>query len=153
MTSDTEDPPFSVVIPAFNARKTIRSAVESIFQNDVLTEVVIVDDASDDPVRADDLPAGDVRLISRETNGGTSRARNRGILNARGRWIAFLDADDAYEPGRLYETTAFLESRPDVDGLITDALLVSSDGSSRIAAPNPNSEGLMHLRTGCIFAA
>jgi teichuronic acid biosynthesis glycosyltransferase TuaG len=151
--TEPDEPLFSVVIPAYNARRTIRETVESVLENEVPTEVVIVEDASADPVRASDLPAGPVRLISRETNGGTARARNRGIMNSRGRWIAFLDADDIYEPGRLDAASKFLESRQGLDGVITDALLVSPDGSSRIAAPNANSEGLLHLRTGCIFAA
>jgi teichuronic acid biosynthesis glycosyltransferase TuaG len=147
------DAVFSVVVPAYNARPTIREAVESVLQNEVSTEVVIVEDGSADPVRASDLPTGSLRILSRDTNGGTARARNRGIMNSRGRWIAFLDADDIYEPGRLDAAIKILETKPELDGLITDALVVSPDGSTRIAAPNPNSEGLMHLRTGCIFAA
>ena len=55
---ESDDPLFSVVIPAYNARRTIRETVESVLENEVPTEVVIVEDASADPVRPSRSPRG-----------------------------------------------------------------------------------------------
>jgi glycosyltransferase involved in cell wall biosynthesis len=148
-----ERPLFSVVIPAFNARSTIRETVASALDPTVSMEILVVDDGSPDPVRPEDLPDGPIRLIRCERNGGTARARNRGILEARGIWIAFLDADDLYEPGRLGAADSFLESHP-VDGLFTETLMVATDGSERVVAPRPDKKGVVGLRKQApIFAA
>jgi glycosyltransferase involved in cell wall biosynthesis len=68
---------FSVVIPAYQARGTIRAAVESALANDTPTEVIVVDDWSPDAIQPADLPGGTVRLIRRSSNGGTSLAGKR----------------------------------------------------------------------------
>jgi glycosyltransferase involved in cell wall biosynthesis len=145
-------PLFSVVIPAYDSRATISASVESALQNETSIEVLVIDDGSPNPIVSEDLPPGPVRLLPLRSNGGTARARNHGIMSAEGQWIAFLDADDTYEPQRLDAAEAFLAER-DVDGLVTDTVIVSADGSSRVASPSPNEEGLMHLRTSCIFGA
>lgn len=97
----------SVVIPAFNARATIaaavRSALEQEFDGEV--EAIVYDDGStDDTAGAVEREvSGDARLrIMRGTkNGGASHARNRLLDAAVGEWIAFLDADDVFLPGKL----------------------------------------------------
>ena len=151
-THSEEEPLFSVVIPAYNARDTIPAAVDSVLQNDASHEVLVVDDGSRDPVASDDLPPGPVRVVRLPTNGGTAHARNHGITAAKGRWIAFLDADDTWEPHRLDAARSCLAER-NVAGLVTDTIVVSSDGSSRVASPTPNADGLMHLRTGLVCGA
>ena len=148
-----DDPLFSVVIPAYNARASIADAIESCLTNRVPIEVLVVEDGSPDPIHETDLPRGPVCLFTRARNGGTARARNRAILAARGRWIAFLDADDAYEPGRLDAAAEELSHRSGLDGLVTDAVIISPDGSSRVSRPTVNSDGLLHLRTSAIGAA
>ena len=145
-------PLFSVIIPAFNSRGTIAAAVQSVLQNEAPHEVLIVDDGSADPVVAEDLPPGPVRLLRLPTNRGTAQARNHGISAAKGKWIAFLDADDTWEPQRLDAARSCLAERS-VAGLVTDTVIVSSDGSSRVTSPTPNGEGLMHLRTGLVCGA
>ncbi len=151
-TRREDGPLFSVVIPAYNSRATIGDAVASVLQNEVPFEVLVIDDGSKDPVQEGDLPVGPARLLALSKNGGTARARNHGILGARGRWIAFLDADDTYEPGRLDEIYSFLSTHP-LDGVATDTLIIATDGSVRTSAPTPNREGLLHLRTSCIFGS
>jgi teichuronic acid biosynthesis glycosyltransferase TuaG len=145
-------PLFSVVVPAYNSRSTIGAAVESVLENEVSLEVLVIDDGSPDPVVSADLPSGPVRLLPLAVNGGTARARNHGILSAKGDWVAFLDADDTYEARRLDSARSFLAER-DVDGLATDTVVVSSDGSSRLTGPTPNEEGLLHLRTSLVCAS
>lgn len=96
----------SVIIAAWNCADFIGRAIASALdQEGVIIEVIVVDDASTDDTlsRVNALAAGDVRLrvIAVETNGGPAHARNVGFLSARHEWIAVLDADDAYGPGRL----------------------------------------------------
>jgi len=99
------DPLVSVVIPAYNAEKTIRNAIDSVLEQKTanLEVIVVVDDACTDDtahaVEAVDDPR--VRLLRSRRNSGPSAARNMGLKQARGRWVAFVDADDEWVPERL----------------------------------------------------
>jgi GT2 family glycosyltransferase len=113
----------SVVIPAFNAATTIRSAVASVLRQTVpVLEVIVVDDGSTDAtaqvVEAIDDPR--VRYISR-INGGPSAARNAGIAAARGEWVGFLDSDDLWLPRYVETATAALDAAPNPGFAYTDA--------------------------------
>lgn len=141
-----------MIIPAYRARGTIRAAVDSAFANDVSLEVVVVEDGSADPVQLEDLPEGPVRLIRRDSNGGTACARNDGILAARGTWIAFLDADDMYEPRRLDHVARSLIAHS-LDGVATDTRVVDGTGSSQLIRPLPGLSGRLGVRSPVIFAA
>ena len=96
---------FSVVIPAYNAAKTLRSTVASVLcQTEQNLEVIIVDDgSSDDTINVMlDLGVADwrVRIVS-QPNSGVSAARNYGASLAKGELIAFLDADDQWHAEKL----------------------------------------------------
>lgn len=105
----------SVVIPCFNAGDTIvralRSVVEQRFES---LEIILVDDGSTDRtvemVKRLDLP--NLTLAANPGRRGASAARNRGIELARGRFVAFLDADDAWLPGKLEAQIRALEANP-----------------------------------------
>ena len=105
-------PAVSVILTSWNAALTIEQALGSLpVGREVAWECVVVDDASSDGTAAvvERLAAADdrIRLIALERNGGVSAARNRGLAEARGEWLAFLDADDRIRPGglvRLYRT-------------------------------------------------
>ena len=103
--TDRVSPTVSIVIPAHNAEDTIGRAVGSaVAQVGVDREVIVVDDGSSDrtaEVLADFLSTVAVRVIFHETNRGGSAARNTGAAHAAGSWLAFLDADDEWEPERL----------------------------------------------------
>ena len=106
----------SVVIAAYNAAGFIARAVASACaQGASLLEVLVVDDASTDDTCAvvRRLCAVDprVRLIARLENGGPSVTRNLGFAAAAGRWIAVLDADDAFAPGRLERLTVLADQQ------------------------------------------
>ncbi len=94
----------SVVIPTRNNGSTLKTAVRSALNQNVPVEIIIVDDASDVPA-VDTLMelAGDhrVRILRNERRQGVARSRNLGVLAASGRLVAFLDADDWWEPGKL----------------------------------------------------
>ncbi len=118
-------PCVSVIIAAYNAQDTLVRAVNSALAQQVPVEVLIIDDASsDDTLRvARGLTRihDNVRLIVSAENGGPSVARNSGLAAAQGEWIAILDADDAFLPGRLQRMTG-VARRHEAD-LVADNLL------------------------------
>lgn len=105
----------SVIIPAFNVQDYIGRAIESVCaQTHPADEIIIVDDGSTDNTRRIVQQYGSkVTCISQE-NAGAAQARNRGIEAARSKWIAFLDADDTYEPQKLKQQIELLERNPDL---------------------------------------
>ena len=101
----------SVVIPTHNRSRWLPSAVRSACEQSVAgLEVIVVDDGSTDetPTVCAALAAADGRVrVVRQGNLGPTHARNAGIAAARGRWIAFLDDDDALTPDALSSLLAF----------------------------------------------
>jgi teichuronic acid biosynthesis glycosyltransferase TuaG len=123
----------SIITPAFKAAPFIAGAVGSVRrQTHHEWEMLIVDDCSpDDTVSAvQRAAAGDdrVRLIRQPHNGGPARARNAALAAARGRWIAFLDADDYWLPQKLERQLAFHEAS-DAKITFTEFRRVTEDGS------------------------
>jgi glycosyltransferase involved in cell wall biosynthesis len=105
-------PQVSVVIPVFNGEQTIKHALDSVFaQTFSNMEVIVVDDASSD--RTIELAAryysDRLNIIRSSENRGAGAARNKGSAAARGRWVAFLDADDAWKPAKLERQVGLLE--------------------------------------------
>lgn len=98
-------PVVSVVMPAYNAAGTLRTAVRSLQDQSVPDwELIIIDDGSTDDTAgvAEEIALGDQRIwVLRQDNKGVSAARNLGIDGARGEWVSFLDADDWLLPGAL----------------------------------------------------
>ena len=111
-------PFYSVVIPAYNRASVIGNAIASVrAQTYQDFEIVVVDDGSTD----DPLPVleafGDPRIrYIRQQNGGGAAARNRGIDNARGQFIAFLDSDDCFLPDHLQAMHAIVGQQANVVG-------------------------------------
>ena len=96
-------PEISVIVPVYQAEKFVEKCVESV-KNQTFSdwELLLVDDGCTDgsPALCDRFAAEDdrVRVFHRKKNGGVSAARNLALEEAKGSWIAFLDADDRYEP-------------------------------------------------------
>lgn len=93
----------SVVIPLFNKARFVRDMLGTVLaQIHPAAEIIIIDDGSTDGSVAaiDDLIGGSVKLV-RQANSGPGVARNRGIAEASSEWIAFIDADDQWQPNHL----------------------------------------------------
>ncbi|MDR1775839.1 MAG: glycosyltransferase [Actinomycetes bacterium] len=144
-------PLFSIVIPCRNAAATIRRALEScVAQSCDDYELVIVDGASTDGTTEiigefQDATGGRLRLIS-EPDDGIYDAMNKGLAAARGEWVAFLGADDWYEPGAL-ATVRDCFSAP-AEGSRVDCVggamwVVEPDGHRDVRLPHP---GLLRRR-------
>ncbi|MCX7013771.1 MAG: glycosyltransferase family A protein [Candidatus Sumerlaeota bacterium] len=95
-------PMVSVVIPTYNRFRWVPEAIDSVLAQTFKDfEVIVVDDGSTDNTRETLLRYGDRIRYLHQDNAGVSAARNRGILEARGEWITFLDSDDVWLPNRL----------------------------------------------------
>ena len=111
----SREPVVSVIIPTYNYGRFVVEAVESVLAQSFSDyEVIVVDDGSTDDTHERLGPYMDrVRYIQQE-NRGLSAARNTGIRASRGRFIAFLDADDVWAGEKLAEQVPILEEREDV---------------------------------------
>jgi glycosyltransferase involved in cell wall biosynthesis len=119
----------TVVIPAYNAERTLGATIESVLaQTYQDIEVVVVDDGSEDGTpEVADSHDNRVRCIT-TPNRGVSEARNTGIDHASGELVAFLDADDLWKPQKLRRQVDLLDARSDAG--------VSTTGHTRVADPD-----------------
>ena len=113
----------SVVIPFYNAREFVTQAVESALQQPETGEVIVIEDGSPDGgieiLKELETKYPKVRLLRHPDNAnhGAASSRKLGIQNARHAFIAFLDADDYYLPGRFTATSQILCNDPSIDGV------------------------------------
>ena len=124
-------PLVSVVIPTFNRERLIGEAVRSVLaQSYPELEVIVVDDGSTDGTAQVLEALGDPRLrFVRQPNQGRSSARNHALAMAGGRYVAFLDSDDLYLPGKIALQVDYLESHPDVGMVYTSAYCIDEAGN------------------------
>lgn len=99
-----KEPLVSVVMPVYNGEKYIKKAVDSVFAQEVPLELLVIDDGSTD--RTEEVLSvyknrEDFRYLKNQKNMGAAGSRNRGVCQARGKYIAYLDADDWWENGKL----------------------------------------------------
>jgi glycosyltransferase involved in cell wall biosynthesis len=120
----------SVVIPAYQSANYIGQALDSVFAQTFSNyEVIVVNDGSPDAElleRALQPYKARVRYIKQE-NRGPSGARNAGVLQARGKYVAFLDSDDFWFPDHLANQTASLLKNPSLGLVYADSILIEDD--------------------------
>jgi glycosyltransferase involved in cell wall biosynthesis len=123
----------SVIIPAYNSSQFLADAIHSVrAQEWPGLEIIVVDDGScDDTPRVITELMGDDLTALRQVNEGPASARNRGIRCSRGDWIAFLDADDRWLPGKLESQMKALASAGVPVFSYTDAVCRSAMGVER----------------------
>jgi glycosyltransferase involved in cell wall biosynthesis len=118
----------SVVIPAYNAERTLGATVESVLAQTFRDlEVLVIDDGSQDGTASVAASFGEPVTCITMPNGGVSAARNTGIERSSGELVAFLDADDLWAPGKLQRQIELLDANPDVGFVTTSALGVGQD--------------------------
>jgi glycosyltransferase involved in cell wall biosynthesis len=123
----------SVVIPAYNSAAYLAEAIASVrAQTRAVDEIIVVDDGSADDTAAVAETLG-VRLL-RQPNTGPSAARNLALREARGEWIAFLDADDQWTPDKLVRQCAALARAPALMLIASDMAEVDAQGLTVIAS-------------------
>jgi len=125
-------PLVSVVIPTFNRRKYICDAIDSVLNQSFRDfEIIVVDDGSTDGSgEVIEQKYGDAVRYVYQQNQGRSAARNAAMQLARGRYIAFLDSDDAWKPEKLERQIRILESSEDVGFVHTFTEVINADGSA-----------------------
>lgn len=116
MTPTSDWPNVSVVIPCYNREASVRAAVESVLEQDYpCFEVVLVDDCSTDDtlniLNSIDDPR--VKVVTSKVNNGPGVARNRGVSESSGEWVAFQDSDDLWLPGKLRRQMEVVRSSND----------------------------------------
>ena len=133
-------PLVSVIIPVYSGSRYLPRAIDSALRQDVPGEIIVINDASPedvDSVIAPYLDRGEVIYLKNAQNMGAAESRNRGVGHARGKYVAFLDADDYWEPQKLRKQLAALEKTGYVL-CATGRELILPDGSSTgrvISAP------------------
>jgi glycosyltransferase involved in cell wall biosynthesis len=144
-------PVVSAVIPVYNGERTIARAVESALTQDFSDiEVIVVNDGSTDSTREMlGQYTGQIELIE-QAKAGPAVARNVGIEAARGKYVAFLDADDAWLPGKLGALVAAIEQETTVVLAFSDVVPVDETGQvlapsliSRVCAHAPSMDELL----------
>ena len=131
----------SVVIPLYNKEQSIAATIQSVLaQTYTDYEIIVVDDGSTDnslkvvQERVSELENERVRIIHQE-NAGVSAARNKGILESKGKYIAFLDADDLWAPNYLATLAALIADFPNA-GLYSLGYVEMKGGQSSISVRN-----------------
>ena len=114
MVRTSSKPLVSVIIPTYNRGWILTEAIDSVLAQDYKDfELIVVDDGSTDNTREILDSYGRDIIVLRQANQGVSAARNRGLAEARGRLVAFLDSDDIWLPRKLLRQVDFFNSTPD----------------------------------------
>ena len=106
------EPIVSVIMPAYHCEATIEKAIDSVLRQKVELELIVINDCSGDGLdRIMESYAENpvILYVRNEKNMGAAQSRNRGVALARGKYVAFLDADDWWEEDKLVKQITRLE--------------------------------------------
>jgi len=143
-------PLVSVVIPAYNCGRFIGEALDSVFDQDYpALEVIVVDDGSTDETCDVVARYGSSVALVRQRNSGAAVARNEGMRRARGEYVALLDADDLWLPGKLRLQVDHLEQRTDIAMCCTRWHLLYPDATGRYRVERPEAPQLVSVDPRC----
>ena len=124
-TAKDSDLLVSAIIPTYNRWPMVGEAVESVLaQTAADYELIVVDDGSTDETRRRLRGYGARLTVLTQSRRGVSAARNRGASRASGKYLAFLDSDDFWHPGKLRRQLDFMESNPQVEICQTDEIWI-----------------------------
>jgi len=133
----------SVVIPTYNSARFVTAAVRSaLSQSAPPLEVIVIDDGSQDSTRTALSPYLNAIKYIYQENRGVYAARNRGVQLAKGRHIAFLDADDIWLPEKLALQTEVMDSHPEFACVHTDTSVIDAYGRIVKETANPTRQSV-----------
>jgi glycosyltransferase involved in cell wall biosynthesis len=133
-------PLISIVIPCYNQGHYLREALDSVRAATMRTvEVIVVDDGSTDETRTVAASTPGTTCV-RQANAGLAAARNRGLEEARGDYVVFLDADDRFAAGGLDVAAAALDAHPECAFVYGRCLMMAADGSPMPTPEQPRVE-------------
>lgn len=136
------NPQISVVMPAYNAKKYVAEAINSIL-NQTFTdfEFIIINDASTDSTKdiVESFKDPRIKLINNERNQGVAKSLNIAISAAKGKYIARMDADDISLPERFQTQFNFMEKNPDID-ICGSWMKTFGDNQRIVKAPEQHNE-------------
>ena len=136
----------SIIVPAYNAEQYIEQTLQSVTaQTFQVWEIIVVDDASTDGTiqraegfaktlelnaerKGSSIQTRRIRILKNKTNRGAAFCRNRGISEAKGTWIAFVDSDDVWESDKLEKQLHCAALHPDAELLFTGSAFMDADG-------------------------
>ena len=125
----------SVVVPCYNCEKTVGRTIDSILDQTVkVDEIILIDDVSKDNtlsvIREYEAKDSRIRVIAKSENGGVARARNDGVKAAKNEWIAFVDSDDYWREDKIEKQIAASEKYAGASIFFTGSAFISEDGKS-----------------------
>lgn len=130
---DTVSPHVSIIVPVYNASATLCRCIDSILSQTYTDfELLLINDGSKDcsGVICDEYAVKDSRVqVFHKENGGVSSARNVGLDNAKGKWIAFVDSDDWISD--CYLENLYKHTSTDLDLIVSFPTYIYNDGSSK----------------------
>lgn len=127
---DRKTPLVSVIIPTYNRAHTISQAIDSVLnQTYGNLEIIVIDDGSTDNTKEILAPYGQKITYLSQSNCGVSSARNAGIQQARGEYVAFLDSDDLWYPQKLEKQIEAIQRNKEYALCLTDIEYVDDAGS------------------------
>lgn len=119
----------STIIPAYNSSRTIREAIDSALAQEFAgQEVIVVDDGSTDSTSAILESYGARIKVVTQQNSGPAVARNAGAQAGTGEYLAFLDSDDLWLPGKLAKSVQALSAKPFAVLAFSDCIVLHEDG-------------------------
>nr|WP_242463208.1 glycosyltransferase family 2 protein [Rhodocyclus tenuis] len=121
-TPSVPTPVVSVIIPSYNCAPYLRETVDSILAQtgDFVLDVIVVDDGSTDGTPEIARACGDSVRVFEQANAGVCAARNRGLRESRGDFVAFVDHDDYWFPHKLANQLVAFAQHPEVDVVYSD---------------------------------
>jgi glycosyltransferase involved in cell wall biosynthesis len=124
-------PTVSVVIPTYNSAAFLRGAIQSVLSQTYSDfEVIVVDDGSTDNTESVAHSFGDRVSYVKQENKGAGAARNHGIKRSQGKYVAFLDSDDLWLPGKLTEQIPLLDRESKIGLVYSDWAVVPEQGEA-----------------------
>jgi glycosyltransferase involved in cell wall biosynthesis len=137
-------------MPCYNGARYLGEALKSALEQSYPPEeILVVDDGSTDGSREIARAFGPSVTCLEQAHQGPSMARNLGIARARGDFVAFLDADDLWVPGKLAQHARLIEQRPQLGLVYTGVYLLWPDGTTEVARAKPPEWTVARLKLEC----